>query len=107
MTTFYPLWVGVANQKQAARVVANLHLFELPGGLQTSTNAPVASGMRPSAGRPMEMIAVKGCVATAMQTEADRITTNFLSMILKEFIQHNTIVEKYDVERRESEVVRA
>ncbi len=25
-------------------------------------------------------------------------------MILKEFIQHNTIVEKYDVERRESEV---
>ncbi len=32
------------------------------------------------------------------------LTANFLSLILKEFAQHNTIVEKYDVARRESEV---
>ena len=33
ITTFYPLWVGVADRRQAARIVANLHLFERPGGL--------------------------------------------------------------------------
>src|SRR6185295_17762338 len=35
VTTFYPLWAGIADRKQAARVVANLHLFERAGGLQT------------------------------------------------------------------------
>src|SRR5499433_3008485 len=38
ITTFYPLWVGLADKRQAARIVANLHLFEKPGGLLTSTN---------------------------------------------------------------------
>ena len=37
ITAFYPLWVGVADERQAARMVANLHLFERPGGLLTST----------------------------------------------------------------------
>lgn len=53
---------------------------------------------------PTEMIAIQGLRRYGYNKEADRITANFLSMILKEFIQHNTIVEKYDVERRESEV---
>jgi len=47
---------------------------------------------------------VQGLRRYGYAKEADRISANFLSMILKEFIQHNTIVEKYDVERRESEV---
>jgi len=50
------------------------------------------------------MIAIQGLRRYGYGKEADRITANFLSTILKEFIQHNTIVEKYDVERRESEV---
>ena len=37
-TTFIPLWAGIASPAQAARVVANLHLFEAPGGLRTSTH---------------------------------------------------------------------
>jgi len=50
------------------------------------------------------MIAIEGLRRYGYNREADRISANFLSLILKEFIQHNTIVEKYDVERRESEV---
>jgi alpha,alpha-trehalase len=50
------------------------------------------------------MIAIQGLRRYGYNKEADRVTVNFLSTILKEFIQHNTIVEKYDVERRESEV---
>ncbi len=104
VTTFYPLWVGIADRRQAARIVANLDRFERPGGLLTSTNVSGSQWDAPFGWAPTEMIAIQGLRRYGYNKEADRITTNFLSMILKEFIQHNTIVEKYDVERRESEV---
>lgn len=104
VTTFYPLWVGVADKSQAARIVANLHLFERPGGLLTSTHVTGSQWDAPFGWAPTEMIAIQGLRRYGYNKEADRITANFLSLILKEFIQHNTIVEKYDVERRESEV---
>lgn len=104
ITTFYPLWVGVADEKQAARIVANLHLFERPGGLLTSTSVSGSQWDAPFGWAPTEMIAIEGLRRYGYDNEADRLTANFLSTVLKEFIQHNTIVEKYDVERRESEV---
>jgi alpha,alpha-trehalase len=104
VTTFYPLWVGIADHKQAARLVANLHLFERPGGLLTSTYVSGSQWDAPFGWAPTEMIAIQGLRRYGYNKEADRLTANFLSTILKEFIQHNTIVEKYDVERRESEV---
>jgi len=104
VTTFYPLWVGVADRRQVARIVANLKLFERPGGLLTSTYVSGSQWDAPYGWAPTEMIAIQGLRRYGYTKEADRITANFLSMILKEFIQHNTIVEKYDVERRESEV---
>jgi alpha,alpha-trehalase len=104
VTTFYPLWVGIADRKQAARVAANLHLFERAGGLQTSTNRSGNQWDAPFGWAPMQMIAVKGLRRYGYVKEADRMTVNFLSMILKDFIEHNTIVEKYDVERRSSQL---
>jgi alpha,alpha-trehalase len=103
-TSFYPLWVGIADRRQAARVVSNLHLFERAGGLQTSTNASGNQWDAPFGWAPLQMIGVWGLRRYGYQREADRITANFLSTVLKEFIQHNTIVEKYDTVRRESEI---
>jgi alpha,alpha-trehalase len=104
LTTFYPLWAGIASQKQAARVAANLHLFERPGGLQTSTNVTGNQWDAPFGWAHLQMIAVKGLRRYGYAKEADRIAVNVLSMILKDFIEHNTIVEKYDVERRSSQL---
>jgi len=104
ITTFYPLWVGLADKRQAARIVVNLHLFEKRGGLLTSTNVSGSQWDAPFGWAPTEMIAIEGLRRYGYNGEADRISVNILSLILKEFIQHNTIVEKYDVERRESEV---
>ncbi len=103
-TTFYPLWVGIADRRQAARLVSNLRLLERAGGLQTSTNASGSQWDSPFGWAPLQMIAVEGLRRYGYHEEADRITANFLSTVLKEFIQHKTIVEKYDVVRRESEV---
>jgi alpha,alpha-trehalase len=104
ITTFYPLWVGLADKRQAARIIANLPLFERPGGLLTSSHVSGSQWDAPFGWAPTEMIAIEGLRRYGYNREADRITVNFLSLILKEFIQHNTIVEKYDVAKRESEV---
>src|SRR5262249_35044456 len=37
LTTFYPLWSGIASREQTVRVMSNLPKFERAGGLQTST----------------------------------------------------------------------
>src|SRR5260370_17652283 len=37
LTTFYPLWAGIASPEQASRVVRTLPMFERAGGPQTST----------------------------------------------------------------------
>jgi alpha,alpha-trehalase len=103
-TTFYPLWAGIASPKQAERIVSNLPLLERPGGLMTSTEVTGSQWDAPFGWAPLQLIAVKGLRRYGYVKEANRITINFLSLILKEFIEHNAIVEKYDVVRRESDV---
>jgi alpha,alpha-trehalase len=102
-TTFYPLWAGIATPRQAARVAAEgLRLFERAGGLQTSTNVSGSQWDAPYGWAPLQMIAVEGLRRYGYGAEADRVAANFLSLVLKDFIEHNTIVEKYDVAARTS-----
>ena len=104
VTTFYPLWAGIASAPQAERVMENLSLFERPGGLQTSTTRSGSQWDSPFGWAPMQIIAVAGLRRYGYHAPANRISVKFLSLILKEFNQHNVIVEKYDVERRDSQV---
>ncbi len=103
MTTFYPLWAGIATARQAARRAAQSSPVRAPGGLQTSTNKSGSQWDAPFGWAPMQMIAVKVCGATA--TSGGRPHHDELPLhVVKDFREHNTIVEKYDVERRESEI---
>jgi alpha,alpha-trehalase len=52
----------------------------------------------------MQLIAVGGLRRYGYAREADRASVNFLSLVLKEFVEHNTIVEKYDVVTRRSQI---
>jgi alpha,alpha-trehalase len=104
VTTFYPLWSGIASRVQASRIVKNLSLFERPGGLQTSTKRSGSQWDAPFGWAPMQMIAVTGLRRYGYNSAANRIAVNFLSLVLKEFVEHNVIVEKYDVERRVSQI---
>ena len=104
VTTFYPLWAGIASPTQAARVLKNLSLFERSGGLQTSTARSGSQWDAPFGWAPMQMIAVAGLRRYGYQAPANRISVKFLSLVLKEFNEHNVIVEKYDVERRDSQI---
>lgn len=103
-TTFFPLWVAEATPTQAAAVMANLPLFERPGGIVTSTHVSGNQWDAPFGWAPLQLAAVQGMRRYGYQTDADRVSMEFLSLVLQEFDKHHTIVEKYDVEHRTSNV---
>ena len=104
LTTFYPLWAGIASPAQAARIVRNLSRFERPGGLQTSTYQSGNQWDAPFGWAPLQMIAVQGLRRYGYKEDANRISNRFLALVLQEFVKHGTIVEKYDVAQRTSDV---
>jgi alpha,alpha-trehalase len=104
LTTFYPLWAGIASAEQAARVVRNLHLFEQPGGLQTSTHKTGDQWDAPFGWAPLQWIAVEALRRYGYRSEAGRTSQKFLSLVQQEFARYGNIEEKYDVVRRQSDV---
>ena len=100
LTTFYPLWAGIASAAQAARVRANLPLFEEPGGLRTSTFRSGNQWDAPFGWAPLEMIAVEGLRRYGFNHDADRISRAFLSLVRDSYERDGVIVEKYDVTAR-------
>ncbi len=99
VTTFYPLWIGIASEAQAKRVVENLSLFEAPGGIFTSTRVTGNQWDAPFGWAPLTLIAVQGLHRYGYHQEGDRIARKFLAMVIKEFERRGILVEKYDVER--------
>ena len=104
LTTFYPLWAGIASAEQAGRVRKALGKFERPGGLRTSTNKSGDQWDAPFGWAPLELIAVEGLRRYGYNDDANRIAEKFLSMVHDEFQRTGTILEKYDVERRASDI---
>jgi alpha,alpha-trehalase len=96
--------VGMASPAQAARVRANLARFEAPGGLLTSTTVSGSQWDAPFGWAPLQLAAVEGLRLYGYNEDADRLARKFLDLVTKEFEEHGTIVEKYDVQRRESDV---
>ncbi len=103
LTTFYPLWAGLATPEQARAVVGNLPTFEHEGGLAMS---PVESGVQwdyPYGWAPVEMLAIEGLRRYGFDNDADRLTIKFLTTVLVNFELDGTIREKYNVVTGSSE----
>jgi alpha,alpha-trehalase len=96
-TTFYPLWAGIATPEQAQRIVNNLADFEAPGGLLTSTQVTGNQWDAPFGWAPLQLIAYEGLRRYNYTQEANRLAYKFISLVVKEFKEHGTIVEKYNV----------
>jgi alpha,alpha-trehalase len=104
ITAFYPLWAGIASPEQAAKVAANLPVFERDGGLVTSDRVTGNQWDAPFGWAPVQLIAIQGLRRYGFNDAADRITVRFLSMVLRDFGEHGTIKEKYDVVAGHSDV---
>jgi alpha,alpha-trehalase len=96
-TTFYPLWAGLATPAEALSVVKNLPSFEQAGGLAMSTKETGVQWDYPYGWAPIQLLAVEGLRRYGYNTEADRISCKFLSMVLANFLRDGTIREKYNV----------
>jgi len=96
-TTFYPLWVGLATTQQAKRVAGNLPWFEEPGGLAMSRQQTGAQWDYPYGWAPVHLLAVEGLRRYGYNAQANRITHEFLEMLLKNFEHDHNLREKYNV----------
>jgi alpha,alpha-trehalase len=103
VTTFYPLWAGLATKEQAAAVMKNVGKLEQPGGLVMSPYETEGQWDFPYAWAPTQLLAIEGMRRYGFNTDADRISYNFASMVAQNFRHDGTIREKYNAVTRSSE----
>ncbi len=104
LSTFYPLWVGIASPEQAKRVVQNLDKFEVAGGLRTSTCYTGNQWDAPFGWAPLHQIAIQGMENYGYTEEAERIKKKFINLLVKDFERSGTLLEKYDVENLSGDI---
>ena len=83
--------------------MADLPKFEQPGGLQSSILRSGNQWDAPFGWRP-GLTAVQGLRQYGYQKEANRIAGKFLSLVRDDYLKSGTIVEKYDVMTRRSDI---
>ena len=103
VTTFYPLWVGLATAEQARAILKNLSIFEKPGGLVMSTHETGGQWDFPYAWAPDQLLGDEGIRRYGFHEEADRLSYEFLSTVAENFRRDGTIREKYNAVTRSSE----
>jgi alpha,alpha-trehalase len=103
ITTFYPLWAGLATPEQAQELVRNLGIFEQRGGLAMSSTDASVQWDYPYGWAPTQIVAIEGLRRYGFNDDANRISYNFLSTIAENFRRDGTIREKYNVVTRSSE----
>ncbi len=97
VTTFYPLWVGLATPEQAKAVMKNMGVFEHEGGLAMSDYQSGVQWDLPYGWAPTNLIAVEGMRRAGFNSDADRVSVKFLDTIQSNFKRTGTIREKYNV----------
>jgi alpha,alpha-trehalase len=103
ITTFYPLWAGLATPEQADAVRKNLDVFERAGGLAMSNRDKGVQWDYPYGWAPTQLLAIEGLRSYGFQDDANRISYKFLSTIADNFRRDGTIREKYNMVTRSSE----
>jgi len=104
LTTFYPLWAGVADAQQAEAVEANLKVFEKAGGTAMS---PYETGVQwdlPYGWAPVTWLTVEGLAKKGDMKDAARISQKFREMVKQNYACDLSIREKYNVVTASTEV---
>ncbi len=97
ISTFYPLWAGVASPEQAAALKVHLPLMERTGGIAMSDLDSGTQWDLPFGWAPTTWLTIKGLAQYHDEVDAVRIAKNFSQTILDNFLRDGTIREKYNV----------
>jgi alpha,alpha-trehalase len=103
VTTYFPMWAGIATPEQARALVKNLKIFERPGGLVMSPYETGGQWDYPYAWAPNQLIADVGLRNYGYNEDADRVSYEFLSDVAENFRRDADIREKYNAVTRSSE----
>jgi alpha,alpha-trehalase len=103
VTTFFPMWAGIATPEQAKAIMRNVAVFERPGGLVMSPQETGGQWDYPYAWAPDQLVADEGIRRSGFGADADRISYEFLSTVAENFRRDGTIREKYNAVTRSSE----
>ena len=103
ITTYYPLWAGLASDAQAKTVAGNVKNFEQPGGAVMSPYNTGAQWDYPYAWAPTQMLMVDGLRRYGYTEDADRIARKFAETIGENYAKDGYIVEKYDAVTRSTD----
>jgi alpha,alpha-trehalase len=104
ISSLYPLWAGVASREQARQMVAQLSLFERPGGLSMSKTQTGMQWDEPFGWAPTNWIAVAGLEADGFHADAARLARAFDATVDAGYAKDGTIREKYNVVSGNSDV---
>ena len=99
LASFYPLFVGVANDEQAAKTVANLYRLEEEYGVASCEYREDLLGLQwdhPHGWAPLHYILIDGLLRYGYVTEAERIARKYCSLVETNFAKTGNIWEHYD-----------
>lgn len=107
LATYFPMWAGLADARQAEILVKALRKFENKGGLATTDNLPVSQQLvpgsmptqwaYPNGWAPLHFIVIKGLERYGYHEDARRIAHKWLKTNLDWFNTHGVFLEKYNM----------
>jgi alpha,alpha-trehalase len=106
LATFFPMFAGVVDEKQAAALVKSLRRFEHKGGLATTDALPLGQFVLgslptqwayPNGWAPLHFIVVKALERYGYHKDARRIANKWLKANLQWFNNEHVFLEKYNV----------
>lgn len=106
VATYFPMWAGMVNEKQAESLVKSLRKFENKGGLATTDNLPLGQYVPgsmpvqwayPNGWAPLHFIVVEALVKYGYHEDAKRIAHKWMRNNLDWFNEHGVFLEKYNV----------
>jgi len=101
LASFYPLFVGLTDQSQTDKLLANLESFTTDFGLTTTDKTyPAAPGKQwasPNGWAPLHYIVIKGLQNYGYSEQASEIANKWINTVNHKFEETGMIFEKYNV----------
>jgi len=103
--TYWPLWAGIATDKQAARLHENLSLVEQAHGIAQTDQVydvphPEFENLQwsyPVGWPPMQIMVVEALLRNGFREAAGRVARKFVTLMLDEYARTGDLWEKYNV----------
>jgi alpha,alpha-trehalase len=106
LATYFPMWAGMVDDKQAASLVKALRRFENKGGVATTDALPLGQFVigtmptqwaYPNGWAPLHFVVIKALERSGYHKDARRIAMKWLKTNLAWFNENHVFLEKYNV----------